>query len=203
MSADNYFCCWYLWFVLEGLFPHQIAYLDRLGWRKTKLGQKQGIRLNICVMLRLTQAFRSLGIFECLLHIFSWENISYSIVHQTAFVCTTLLTKLCGSPALFRDTLQQTQSCQSWFPFRFRFQRRCPRVWGCVSVSVPFPFPTPEMETETDPQTLGHRLRKRKRNGNQPWYDWVWCSVSQKRAGDPQSLVSSIVHTKAGWWWIE
>ena len=28
---------------------------------------------------------------------------------------------------------------------------------------------------------------------------WVFCSVSRNRAGDPQSLVSNVVHTKAGW----
>ena len=31
----------------------------KLGWRKTKPNQKQGIRRNIYVVLRLTQAFRS------------------------------------------------------------------------------------------------------------------------------------------------
>ena len=31
----------------------------KLGWRKTKPSQKQGVRLNVYVMLRLTQAFRS------------------------------------------------------------------------------------------------------------------------------------------------
>ena len=44
---------------LEGPAPHQIEYLDKLGWRKTKPRQKHGIRLNVYVMLRLTQAFRS------------------------------------------------------------------------------------------------------------------------------------------------
>ena len=51
---------------LEGLSPHQIAYLDKLGWRKIKPSQKQGIRLNVYVLLILTQAFRSEGIFGCL-----------------------------------------------------------------------------------------------------------------------------------------
>ena len=32
---------------------------NKLGWRKTKPSQKQGVRLNVYVMLRLTQAFRS------------------------------------------------------------------------------------------------------------------------------------------------
>ena len=30
----------------------------KLGWRKAKPSQKQGIRLNVYVMLRLTKAFR-------------------------------------------------------------------------------------------------------------------------------------------------
>ena len=32
---------------------------SKLGWRKTKPSQKQGIQLNVYVMLKLTKAFRS------------------------------------------------------------------------------------------------------------------------------------------------
>ena len=43
----------------------------KLGWRKTKPSQKQGIRLKICVILRLTKAIRTLGFFGRLLNRFS------------------------------------------------------------------------------------------------------------------------------------
>ena len=32
---------------------------NKFGWRKTKPSQKHGLRPNVCVMVRLTQAFRS------------------------------------------------------------------------------------------------------------------------------------------------
>ena len=76
----------------------------KLGWRKSKPSQKQGIRRNIYVMLRLTWAFRSQGIFECLPNIFPQTITPYSIPRPPPFGCTMLLSKLCGSPALFSDT---------------------------------------------------------------------------------------------------
>ena len=42
--------------------------------------------------------------------------IPYFIPHQSTFVCTILLTKLCDSPALFRDMEQQPGSLPEQHP---------------------------------------------------------------------------------------
>ena len=70
---------------IEDCEPVRIDDLRRikLGWRKTKPSQKQGIRLKIYVMLRLTWAFRSQGIFECLPTSSPKNIIPYSVPHPT------------------------------------------------------------------------------------------------------------------------
>ena len=87
--------------------------ISRQAWRKTNLSQKQGIRLNIHVIVRLIQWHSEVKLSLDVFQTYSSKNL----IPYSAFVCPTLMTKLCGSPALFRDTERKRKPAPCHGPF--------------------------------------------------------------------------------------
>ena len=91
----------------------RITFLDKLGWRKTKPSQKQGIRLNVDIMLRLIKVFRSYGIFGGLPNLFLQNDcpLFYS-PPDCLRVYTILQTKLSESPAHYVTPSRNPNPCR-------------------------------------------------------------------------------------------